>query len=207
MKIAACIFSWLGGVLTTIVWLIALLEPATLTVYFLDYYYSEPLSVGPGTWAVFWVFLVGRIAILVWREIATRHGRKVGCGVCTIIFCSVVGGILTLCIPIDQLYVFPKSTPSSSTTSSSNVLLKQERIELNRSLLMNGVITQEEFDRRVAEINTKFDSETPEPQPATLETPLTEQQKIDLIQQYKKMYDEGIITLEEFEAKKKELLK
>ena len=42
---------------------------------------------------------------------------------------------------------------------------------------------------------------------ADSEKDLTEQKKVDMIREYKKLLDEEIITREEFEAKKKELLK
>ncbi len=44
------------------------------------------------------------LAILVWRGNCIANGSKVACGVVTLIFVSAVGGVLTLCIPQDQLY-------------------------------------------------------------------------------------------------------
>lgn len=89
MKTVASVFSWLGGILTMIIMSI---QVAPLIEYERGWVWL-PIIYG--------IFV---LIILIWRQVATSNGKKVGCGVCTLIFVSLVGGILTLCIPEDQLY-------------------------------------------------------------------------------------------------------
>ena len=68
--------------------------------------YSQSIETVPyPTWVwVLWViFVIVMLIILIWRQTAVENGHKVGCGVCTLLFVSVIGGILTLCIPENQL--------------------------------------------------------------------------------------------------------
>ena len=91
MKVVASVFSWIGGVATSIiVWA-----------------YSIVFAMIKQDWvlvAIPIMYMIFALVILIWRQYATSHGSKIGCGVCTLLFCSVVGGILTLCIPDYMLY-------------------------------------------------------------------------------------------------------
>ena len=98
MKIAASIVSWVGGVGTIIFGLIFIL------MGFVDPYTSERLAYPSWVWAFWLIDVVAVIAILLWRQYATSHGSKIACGICTMIFASLIGGILTLCIPEYDLY-------------------------------------------------------------------------------------------------------
>ena len=87
MKTAASIFSWIGG---------------TLTMVYGWWLFSPYL----GMFGLFLIPLLNNLIIfivLIWREYSVANGKKVACGVCTLIFCALVGGILTLCIPQNQL--------------------------------------------------------------------------------------------------------
>ncbi len=88
MKTVASVFSWLGGIATAIILWVSFIPLFTYGAYF-----WIPL-----------IYSVFDLIILIWRQSATSNGKKVGCGVCTLLFCSLVGGILTLCIPENQLY-------------------------------------------------------------------------------------------------------
>jgi len=92
MKVVACVFSWLGGIISIII----------------AFVYTGILTNGAGYDWLLWViaasYAIGNISILIYRESQIRNGGKVASGVLTLIFCSLVGGILTLCIPEDQLY-------------------------------------------------------------------------------------------------------
>ncbi len=113
MKIAASIFSWVGGALTTILAFILAIKGIPSYEQFCSYsgpnvyscHYEIVFNASP-VWL--WVYVIiatlGRIAILIWRQYATSNGKKVACGVCTLIFASLIGGILTLCIPEEDLY-------------------------------------------------------------------------------------------------------
>ena len=102
MKGAASFFSWFGGLITAI-----LLWVNFAPLFSYGAYYWIPL-----------IYTIVEILILIWREVAVSHGNKVGCGVFTLIFASLIGGILTLCISDNQLY--GHSYMKSSTNTFNN---------------------------------------------------------------------------------------
>ena len=223
MKTAASIFSWLGGIVTTIIAAVTLSQGQTVTNYRYDsyggvgvYYATQEKVPYPGwVWVLFVIFAIIRLIILIWRESATSNGKKTGCGIMTLLFCSVIGGILTLCIPEEQLYGSSSSYKPVSDyheqgtyikpepTKTHSVESQEQRIENNRTLLAKGIITQEEFDQRVQEIKNEYKNTIPKEKP---KGQLSEEEIADLIIKYNKMKDDGIITQEEFENKKKDLL-
>lgn len=111
MRTAASIFSWLGGIITTIIAFVNVgqgVKTAVTYLYFNGYDYSYQMVIvrqpSPGwLWFLVILFTIVRLIILIWRQNAVANGKKVGCGVCTLLLASVIGGILTLCIPEDQL--------------------------------------------------------------------------------------------------------
>ena len=110
MKVAACILSWVGAALTTFVELFSLFSGATIMYQKLDPYtlkyvtVSEHIDFPIWAWVVWFVLLAARLAVLFYREVSIYYCRKVKCGVLTIIFASILGGIFTLCIPEYSLY-------------------------------------------------------------------------------------------------------
>ena len=113
MKTAATVFSWIGGVLTTILVIVYFAKGIDVPVQKCSYGYygtgscymttqhqSYPLWV----WIFVVIGIILRLIILIWRQYATSNGKKVACGVCTLLFVSLIGGILTLCIPDSDLY-------------------------------------------------------------------------------------------------------
>ena len=109
MKTAASFFSWFGGIVTTIFGFITLSQGQDITVYNYNPYtgYSTSVQKVPydsWVWVLWVVFLIVRLLILIWRQYAVSNGSKVACGIFTLLFASLIGGILTLCIPEDQLY-------------------------------------------------------------------------------------------------------
>ena len=112
MKTVASVFSWLGGIITIIVEFIVVGRGTDIvtTGYTYTYYGYQPytstqhVSSPAWLWILIVIIAIFQLIILIWRQSATSNGKKIGCGVCTLLFCSLVGGILTLCIPEDQLY-------------------------------------------------------------------------------------------------------
>ena len=111
MRTAASIFSWLGGIVTTIIAYVNVAKGIDVPVtyqYYNGWSYSYQTvnqhQASPGwLWALLIIFAIVRLIILIWRQSAVANGKKVGCGVCTLLFASILGGIFTLCIPEDQL--------------------------------------------------------------------------------------------------------
>lgn len=94
MKIAASIFSWLGGATTTII---------AFVIVGTGVYVPPNFTAKIAIWVALVILAIFRLIILIWRQTSTSFGEKVKCGIFTLLFVSVIGGILTLCIPEDQL--------------------------------------------------------------------------------------------------------
>ena len=97
MKVAASIFTWLEFVVVTIGTFIYLwMLYAAWTFGDVDYSVSGPVAAVVLTiWTIAFVI---RLIICIWRQKAANEGNKVACGVCTLLFVSLLGGIFTLCI-------------------------------------------------------------------------------------------------------------
>lgn len=167
MKTAASVFSWIGGLLTAVIYWVSfgILASQSNTAFLII----------PA------LYTIVDLVILIWRQVAVEDGNKVGSGVFTLIFCSTVGGILTLCIPESQLR---GSASSSSYSTSTNYA---------SSTPSYPSVTYKSVPKT---------SSTPQ---ASQKAP-SEKEKIELVREYKKLLDEGAITEEEFAKKKKELL-
>ena len=108
MKVAASIFSWLGGIITAVSGFIFLSQGRQIAAYYLcdSYgcsYISDKVGYPSWAWDLWMTYSFIILLILFWREGNTHYGKKVGCGICTLLFCSLIGGILTLCIPKKDL--------------------------------------------------------------------------------------------------------
>ncbi|MCR5333270.1 MAG: SHOCT domain-containing protein [Bacilli bacterium] len=86
---------------------------------------------------------------------------------------------------------------------------------MHRAIYEKGVITKAEFDKRVREIDSRtVNRPIPQTQQVQVSTPkptkgdfsLSEDEIADLIKKYKRLLDDGAITLEEYNQKKQELL-
>lgn len=273
MKIAASILSWLGGIAGLIIDAYNLyqgyFEFSTTTTNRYGQVVTETvlIPIPDWVWIVFGVFAILRIGLLIYREISVYRGNKVLCGVLTLIFASVIGGILTLCIPQEQLYGYTniiKKHKSSSTggtlpsdskyslhsnSNSSNPTnndaqeeIKQEpefiyvkpdennplvvgmEVRVDRSFFDATSVqrVEEDDDCKIVSIDggaiiidvdksyTHFQVETyRENILVKTKNPnyvSKELDKFDELKKYKELLDLKIITQEEFEEKKKELL-
>ena len=112
MRIAASIMSWLGGVLTAVVgfWRLFQGERQIVVHYYgvVDpknpiYSHTRIIPFDTWVWVVWFIYLAIMIAILIWREISVYQGNKIACGIFTLLFAGIIGGILTLCIPFEEL--------------------------------------------------------------------------------------------------------
>ena len=107
---------------------------------------------------------------------ATEKSELVGLGICTLLFCSLLGGIFMLCIPDSELkpkaeyqtnvqnntYI-QNSTSEQNSTSAQNS--KQEKSEVEtvaerltklKNLKDTGTISDEEYERMRKDILNKF---------------------------------------------------
>ena len=115
MKKTASIVSWITGCLTIFTFLLILAKGHSVShitcvvpsISSTCQVVVEKVPYEPWMWVVWGVFSAVAIGVLIWREIAVRRGEKTICGILTIIFASIPGGILTLCIPLDDLCADP----------------------------------------------------------------------------------------------------
>lgn len=113
MKSAARVLSWVFGILGIIVMfynyysfdeIVKLLnESSSLRGFasFVESFRSSYLYISI-------VCSIVAIIVLVWRDIAVENGHKMACGICTLLFVSKIGGILTLLITEDELAGIPE---------------------------------------------------------------------------------------------------
>lgn len=204
MKLAATIMSWIGGIITTVIAFVTL--SLGLTVVYTNGYntYTSKADYPNWVWVVAIIAAILRLVILIWRQYSVSEGNKVACGICTLIFCSVIGGILTLCIPESELYGYSHSTRSSSYKPTPTKLTPLDRALLYKEYerqLRDGEISRQEYDRKTAILEAKAEKPASQSQKKP-----SEDEKIELLTKYKKLCDDGVITEEEFEKKKKDLL-
>ena len=90
-------------------------------------------------------------------------------------------------------------------------------ISCHRNLLIKGMITEEEFIKRIKDVNAKSERPYPIPEEKTeisiSSAQASEQQSshdereiLALLKEYKSLLDSGVLTQSEFDKKKKELL-
>ena len=140
---------------------------------------------------VFVAVVIIRLIILCCRESEIESGHKVRCGVYTLLFVSVIGGILTLCIPEENKQY--RSSGEMPPLERLSIITKYE------NELSNGEISMEEYKRKMAQLDGEPDEQY-DPKK------LTEEEKIRIIRQYKELLDENLITEEEYNKKKQEIL-
>ena len=171
MKKAASIISWTIGILEIILGFITLaLGYSETKLYYYNGYWrqtSQTVAFPIWAWIVFIVFVIVRLLILFWREASVENGHKIACGIVTMIFISVLGGIFTLCVPIEEdddankkrpYWYNDPSAPQDMLENPFSNSKRSKELQLARTFFDKGIITQEEYDNRVKEINTRFDS-------------------------------------------------
>ena len=179
MKTASTVFSWLGAITSSI-----------LSIYLFN---RGTYNIRP---VLFWILFVAisliRFIILVCRNSEIEAGNKVRCGVWTLLFVSTIGGIMTFCIPDEHRSYNRGNSPDDMTP-----LERLSKITKYENQLSNGEISMEVYKQKMALLdgNAQYDTNQ-----------LTEQEKINIIRQYKELLDDGLITEEEFNNKKKEIL-
>ena len=157
MKKAASIFSWIGGILRSIAIFVILGKGISIIqIVSLE---TKTTSI-PYPW---WVWILGLIAItmkiviLIYREFEAEEGDKIGCGICTLLFVSYIGGILTLLLPkeeSDSEHIYTRNLEKEEPVYISKEQARQE-IEIHENIYKKGIISEEEFEKRVSEIKSR----------------------------------------------------
>lgn len=137
----------------------------------------------------FWMILPLVFGILAINKLntATKKEELVGMGVCALLFCSTLGGIFMLCVSDEDL--------------QSNVRFEQNENQYDDSQNDQQYDDQnnqiEYVSQPQEQTNQDFENENQNP----------EMDSIDLLARYKSLLEKGIITQEEFDQKKDEILK
>ena len=208
MRKASAIVSWIVWIIKTVIGFIYLSVGQVVRTRTYNYYtgsYSTTAEVIPYSgwvWFIWIIWLIGDIVFLTWRRNKLLDdGRKVACGLWTLFFISIIGGILTMRIPDEDLVGYSAGTSHSSNYNSP----KTTYINLGRPKKDNQLPVL-----RVEGSTTYYNLGAPkkqEPKDAEVNVAkISESEKIDLLKEYKKLLDDGVITQEEFDNKKKELL-
>ena len=110
MRTAASVFSWLGGIVNAVILIstgargLAVPRQACINNGYgaLCTVVTDYVPTPGWLWAIIVVILVGDLAILIWRQCSVSKGNKTASGIFTLIFVSLIGGILTLCLPPEE---------------------------------------------------------------------------------------------------------
>lgn len=137
----------------------------------------------------FWMILPLVFGILALNKLntATKKEELVGMGVCALLFCSTLGGIFMLCVSDEEL--------------QSNVRYEQ----------YENQYADNQNDQQYDDQNNQIEYVN-QPQDQTNENAENENQNpemdnVDLLARYKNLLDKGIISQEEYDQKKEEILK
>ena len=90
------------------------------------------------------------IVILAFRSKAIEEQHKVLIGVLTLLFVSVVGGILTFCIKNENKISHAKNEDKNKLSPFD----RATEYEKQEKLFRDGKISKEEFDKRIAILNS-----------------------------------------------------
>ena len=261
MKVAASIISWIGGVITTIVGFFTIQAGYDVTFtrhnMYGSYSTTEHHDFPDWIWIIWGVMIAIRIGVLIYRERQVYLGFKTACGILTLIFVSVLGGIFTLCIPEHILYGYnvnpyknygvtkkeisetpkpaivpeiPKEEPEFifvKPTDNHPVTIGEE-VRVYRSFYVASAIALVQDTDKCEVIAIEEDSVTitvyKESEQFNAQTNINnilikeknpnyvskeeqkQKDKFEEIKKYKELLDLNIITQEEFNEKKKELL-
>ena len=98
-------------------------------------------------------YVIGTIIdliILLRRKNALNNREKKACGILTLIFVSVIGGILTLCIPYNELGVRTVAWRPLTQREKNNKKF------IYAWLLKEKILTQAEYELKLKEIGCSF---------------------------------------------------
>ena len=113
------------------------------------------ISMVAGFWLIF-PLVVGGIALSRLNN-ATSKDELVGIGICTLLFCNVISGILMLCMTDDDLRenrktVYVKETVVTNPTGSVNTDEITKRLRQLEDMKNGGIITEDEYKKMREEI-------------------------------------------------------
>ena len=139
MKTAAITMTILGGIASIVIYWVSFIALISKTPAFASI---------PGILTLLTFFML----IIYCAEIG--RGEKTGAGIIAILFCCVIGGILTLCIPESELVDKEErgEDDDEEALSKQQKYDKFEEIRKYKALLDDEIITQEEFDRKKKEL-------------------------------------------------------
>ena len=166
MKKLASALTWIGFGIRFIIGIIILAKGFSILQIINMELSSVSVPYPWWAWILFFIFLGVKIVIAYYRDIEAEQGDKIGCGIVTLLFVSLFGGIFTLLIPLDD--VAPSRTRTSPTLSSNtpsevnqdNTKLTQEealrQMAVHENIYKKGFISKEEYEKRITDIKKRI---------------------------------------------------
>lgn len=176
MRKAATALTYIGGILTALNLWIDCLIVSIIATSVYDAWFVWFSLVFPIAYSVF-------LIVYLSLRFVTKN-NKVAWGITTILFVSAVGGILTLCTPNSQLECYPHSRIYKDSLP--------QKVRVVRVVSSNGANVAKPSQSRNVQTSTN--------------SSLTEDEKIERIAKYKKLYDDGVLTEEEYKEKRKKYI-
>ena len=137
MRKWSCFFSWFGAI-------------SELLPLFIVFYSYKPVIIG------LTISTTIALAVLIFREIAVHANKYIkATGVLTLIFASVVGGILTIIYGTIVANNYGKAVVYKIDNAQLSEKDKNIAINAEKSLFERGIISKEEYDKRVQQINSR----------------------------------------------------
>lgn len=209
MKTASNVISWIVGIIESIVSAITLSNGIDLPHTSCSYGGCTTTTLHQPTpawlWVIFVIALIVRLIILIWRIVSLNYDNRIAAGIFTLIFVSVIGGILTFMIPEEHSRYYYENR--YKTTSSSNYLSplgRAQKMQEYEKQLENHEITYDDYKKKVAALDEKKNDTNA---PSKESNKMNDTEKVEAIAKYKTLLDSGAITQEEYDKKKEELLK
>ena len=145
------------------------------------------------------------VSVILCPIIASYKGRSVVGWFFGGLFLGLIGLIIVACLSnLNNIDNSVNSYSRQSALSSSNNLLltpqqKSQKAAIFKSLLEKGTISQTEYELKMQSIGMVAKNSDTNSNPSDSEV-------INLLEKYKKLLDDGVITQEDFNTKKAELL-
>ena len=169
MKKLASALTWIGLGIHFIIGIVILAKGFTI----LQIISMQPTAVDVPypwwVWILFFLFLGIKIVIAYYRDIEAEKGDKIGCGICTLLFVSILGGIFTLLIPLDEevstsISARPSETTKVSTSQAqpkpdTSKLTQEEALRqmaVHENIYKKGFISKEEYEKRIEDIKNRI---------------------------------------------------
>ena len=169
MKTVASALTWIGLGIRFIIGIIILAKGFTILEIISMQATTVSIPYPWWVWILFFLFLGIQVVIAYYRDIEAEKGDKIGCGICTLLFVSLLGGIFTLLIPLEEevpnkvitrpsevnkTYSKPVEVKPDTSKLSQEEALRQ--MSIHENIYKKGFISKEEYEKRIEDIKKRI---------------------------------------------------